>query len=341
MPRRAARDDAHLLHGAQRVFRDVEVLEEDLSAIERDAAENRVARGGRLLVDFLEHEVLVAALFRRDWIPHHALCRLRDRAPLVISELHAGSRDDRHLLVAEKHDVARVREDGWDVGRDEEFLLAEADDDRRTVADRDNLLGVFNRHQDDREHAAHVRQRSADRIVQTVAMHLALDEVGDDLGIRFRLERVSLLLELFLQLQIVLDDPVVNDDDLAGAVAVRMRVLLGRTAVRRPARVPHTVEPIDRLHANGLFQVRELPCRAAQRDAFRADDRHAGGVVAAIFHAAKSLEKNRDDGLAADVSDDSAHTFSPSVGLSCVPPTRRHLSAARGQYPARRRARPR
>jgi hypothetical protein len=61
--------------------RDVQVLEEDLAAIERHAAEDGVARGGRLLVDLLEHEVLVAALLRRDRIPQHALRGLRHSRP--------------------------------------------------------------------------------------------------------------------------------------------------------------------------------------------------------------------------------------------------------------------
>ena len=69
MPRRAAGDDGDLLERAEGLVRDVEVLEEDLAAVERDAAEDRVARGGRLLEDLLEHEVLVAALLRRDRDP--------------------------------------------------------------------------------------------------------------------------------------------------------------------------------------------------------------------------------------------------------------------------------
>ena len=78
-------------------------------------------------------------------------------------------------------------------------------------------------------------------------MHLALDQVRDDLGVGFGLELVSLRLELVLQLEVVLDDAVVDDDDPAGAVAVRMRVFLGGTAVRRPARVADAVETVHRL----------------------------------------------------------------------------------------------
>src|SRR5207247_8415161 len=70
------------------------------------------------------------------------------------SDLHG------HLLVAEKDDVARVREDGGNVGRHEELVVAETDHDRRTVAHRDDLLRVVGRHQDQREQAAHVDRKS-------------------------------------------------------------------------------------------------------------------------------------------------------------------------------------
>ena len=107
----------------ERLVRNVEVRRgRSVAAVERDASEDGVARGGRLLVDLLEHEVLVAALLRRDRIPHHALRRLRDRAPGVVGELDARARDDRHLLVAEEHDIARVAQDRRDVGGDEELV---------------------------------------------------------------------------------------------------------------------------------------------------------------------------------------------------------------------------
>ena len=78
-------------------------------------------------------------------------------------------------------------------------------------------------------------------------MHLALDQVRDDLGVGFGLELVPLRLQLVLQLEVVLDDAVVDDDDAAGAVAVRMGVLFGRPAVRRPAGVADAVQAVDRL----------------------------------------------------------------------------------------------
>ncbi len=80
MPRRTAGDDCDFVECTEGIVRDVEVLEEDLPAIDRDAAENRVSRCSRLFVDLLEHEVPMAALLCGDRIPQHALRRLRDGA---------------------------------------------------------------------------------------------------------------------------------------------------------------------------------------------------------------------------------------------------------------------
>ena len=51
---------------------DLHFAEEDFAGVERDAAQRGVGNGARLLPDFLEHEVLVAALFRLDGIPGDA-----------------------------------------------------------------------------------------------------------------------------------------------------------------------------------------------------------------------------------------------------------------------------
>ena len=73
--------------------------------------------------------------------------------------------------------------------------------------------------------------------LRQVAVVVALDQVGDDLGVGLGAEDVAVVLEVLAQLGVVLDDAVEDDVDLVVAVAVGMRVLLGDPAVRGPARV--------------------------------------------------------------------------------------------------------
>ena len=110
-----------------------------------------------------------------------------------------------------------------------------------------------------------------------------------------------------LQIEVVLDDAVVDDDDLAGAVAVRVRVLLGRPAVRRPARVADAVVAGERVGADDLLEVRQLAGAAAQVDRAVADDRDAGRVVAAVLEPPQPVDEDGHDVLRSDVADDSAH----------------------------------
>ena len=116
------------------------------------------------------------------------------------------------------------------------------------------------------------------------------------------------LLQLVLQVEVVLDDAVVHDDDLAGAVLVRMGVLFGRPAVRGPARVADAVDAFERLRVDRLLEVDELARASAALDLPVADDGDARRVVTAIFKPPQSVDEDGHDFLRAEISDDSAHT---------------------------------
>ena len=62
-------------------------------------------------------------------------------------------------------------------------------------------------------------------------VEFVFDEVRDDLGIGFAHEAVAASDEGLLERDVVFDDAVLHDDECAGAVAVRVRVLLGGAAV--------------------------------------------------------------------------------------------------------------
>ena len=73
VPGGAAGGDGDGGGGAEVVVGDGHVGEEDVAGVEGDAAEDGVADGAGLLVDLLEHEVLVAGLFGLDGVPGDAL----------------------------------------------------------------------------------------------------------------------------------------------------------------------------------------------------------------------------------------------------------------------------
>ena len=117
------------------------------------------------------------------------------------------------------------------------------------------------------------------------------------------------ILKLLLERQIILDDAVVHHHDVALAIAMRMRVLFGGTAVRGPARVADAVTAVHRILPDGLFQVAQLAGGAAHAERIViAINRDARRVVAAVFQALQAVQNDRNRLPFADVADDSAHS---------------------------------
>src|ERR1700686_1265521 len=140
-----------------------------------------------------------------------------------------------------------------------------------------------------------------------------LNQVRDDFRVRLGRELVSFSDQLLLERQVVLNDSVVHDYDLAGAIAMWVRVFFRRTAVSCPARVPDTISAVERLQADYFFQIAQL--------AFRAPDlqpravpchRDPRRIVSPIFQLPQSFNNDRDNLLLAHVSYNAAHRmFAP------------------------------
>src|SRR5664280_1335288 len=135
------------------------------------------------------------------------------------------------------------------------------------------------------------------------------DSFGVGLGTKF----VAFVDQLLLQRDVVLHNAVVHDNDLAGAIAVGMRVLLRGAAMRGPAGMADAVGAVERLQADDLFQVAQLALGAAHLQATAvAGHSNAGGVIAAIFKATQAVNDDRHNSLFSDVSNNPAHNSSPN-----------------------------
>src|SRR4029077_10047313 len=123
--------------------------------------------------------------------------------------------------------------------------------------------------------AAELLQRLAHGFFETnAALGVLFDEMRDDFGVGLGDKLVAFALELLFQLEIILDDAVVDDYDLAAAIAVRVCVFLGRATVRGPAGVANSVGALDRRFLQYFFEVAEFSRRAANFElALFRDDR--------------------------------------------------------------------
>ena len=162
VPGGSAGGDGDLAGVADLVVGDVQVVEEDVAGVEGDAAEGGVADGAGLLVDFLEHEVLVAGLFGLDGVPGDALDFEREGGAVEVGEGDACGGEDGDFAVLEEVDVAGVVEDAGDVGGEEVFAFADADDGGRAHAGGDELVGLVGGEDADGEGSGEALDGAAD-----------------------------------------------------------------------------------------------------------------------------------------------------------------------------------
>src|SRR5215469_2801780 len=103
-----------------------------------------------------------------------------------------------------------------------------------------------------------------------------------------------------------------DDDDASGAVAVRVRVFFGRTAVGSPASVADAVGSFKWLITKGFLEVMQLAGGAAHlQQGAGASHGNARRVIASIFEPAKTLNDDRDDPFLPYVTYNSTHARNP------------------------------
>jgi len=99
VPACPASDDLDFAEGLELLGRDVHLVEEDAACFLADASESGVANGARLLKNLLEHEVLVAALFRHDGVPEHVLHFAVHGTSVEIAELNTIGGEHGHIAI--------------------------------------------------------------------------------------------------------------------------------------------------------------------------------------------------------------------------------------------------
>ena len=310
--RRAAGDDVNPADRANLVRRQLDLRQHDLPAVRRNARSHRIAVRLRLLVDLLQHEVLEAGLLRRHQVPVDVEDALGDGPSVGRHHQGPGPRQHGHLAVLENVHVARMLENRRDVRRDEELALADADDERARVAHRHELIRLVLRQHAERERAAHPLHRPLHRR-HNVAFILVRDQVGHDLRIRLRHERVPGDGQFLAQLEIIFDDAVVDDREFARVVRMRVRVDIRRLAVRRPARVADADRAGERRFLQLLLQHGEPALRLADLEPLAGVDGDARRVVSPILELLQALDQDLLRVPVTDISYNSAHSFVPPL----------------------------
>ena len=269
-----------------------------------------------------EHEVLVFAL----GCGHRAIGdgrgRLLDGRAVDARVAHLIPCYRSHLADGQVGYITHMRKQRGDVAGKQHFLFAVPDDYAARVAEleRDYLVRLLPAHHHDRICAFHSSCHGAHRIFKRAAFaHVRFDEIRNALGVRLRIELVSFGYEFLLQFQVVLEYAVVHDQNIAGAIGVRVSVEVGRPAVRRPARMPDAAVAVRQAIPQFAAELGQLARRLVQlRHTGFVQHRDPRAVVATILERAKPLQNYRSRRSFSYVANDSTHIIHPCCGAPSV-----------------------
>ena len=208
---------------------------------------------------------LVHQLARRARIDDRAF----DGGVVAVVDLDRVARDRDPIALFEIRDPLGQRREREGVGTEVILAVAVSHRQRRAEAGADQQIGMGAHHHAERERAVKLRQhrlrplraarphvrfraRSGARRLRCRSGYGTSRALGDQYASAQRLE--------------ILDDAVVDDDDVADDV--RVRIVLGRRAVRRPARMRDAGEPGEADPRRGVSQdSRACPARGGDRNA--------------------------------------------------------------------------
>ena len=203
---------------------------------------------------------------------------------------------------------AGLGHEGGDRGCDEALALAEPDHERTLLAGAHEHARMVGGHGDERVMPAQLVVGEPGGFHQ-VAVEVLRDQVGHHLRVRLGGELGAACTEAVAQLGPVLDDPVEHDVDAPAGVPVRVRVLLGDSAVRGPAGVADAggaaQVPVRARHR--VAELLEVADRVHAADVAVCHERQPSRVVAAVLEPLEPLEQQVAALARPDVSDDPAH----------------------------------
>ena len=262
-----------------------------------------------LLADFLEHEMGVAALFRRRRIPIHMIGR--GRAPAAQRVVHPRALPPQHgdFLILQDNHIPGVGQDGGNIRGQIHFALAHADHQR--PAQTHAINGVRLVFADHRQgvaalHAAHGLLHGLEHI----ALIQAVQQVRHHLGIRLADKLAALLQQMTAQLHVIFNDAVMHHRQRALHIHMRVRVQVAGLAVGGPAGVADAEAARKGRSGGQFFQLGDAPRAFAHADLAFFQHGDARAVIPPVFQALQPVQQNRLRLSISDVTNNSAHKSS-------------------------------
>ena len=123
MPAGTAGEDANVLEALPRLIVKRDVFKMNPVILERKTSQDRVLDGDRLLIDFFEHEMFVAAFFRHDRIPRDVLELRLANLTGSIEQTDAVALNNGDFMIVEEQDRSSVGKHRRNIRRNKSFTI--------------------------------------------------------------------------------------------------------------------------------------------------------------------------------------------------------------------------
>ena len=205
----------------------------------------------RLLVNFLHHEMLKACFFGSFGIPFDFGQRFFDYFFINIIESNLAVSQTSHFQIADVINLTGVFQNSRNVAGNIAFAVLYADDHRAVLTGNINFTGIFLEHYCQSIGTAHTNHSMAQSIGRSMLVFfiVVVNQLNGNLGISLRIEGVTVMQQLFLQLLIVFDNTVVYGNYIAISTCMRMRISFGRLTMGCPSGMTDTTGTDEALTA--------------------------------------------------------------------------------------------
>ena len=308
---RAAGDNIDFADAADFLLRHGQIAQHHTTLL--NTGRSRLTNGLGLLKNLLEHEVVIAALFRGVHIPVNMVMLLLHRPHQTVVHTDAAGTQNSHFPVVHVGNITGMTDQRRHIGGNEAAVFTVTQQQRCILAGGNHAVGVVSAYDTQCVSALHrvEHPRHGFKKVLTVGI-VIVQQLCHHFRIRFGVEGVTLCHQLSFQLGIVFDDAVVHHGDLAALADMGMGIDIVGLAVGCPTGMADTqyagqVSPCmgqvtehlqpaaGFLHAQAVFTAHGNACR----------------VVTAVLQTAQPIEQNRRCLLFPYESNDSTHIIFP------------------------------
>ena len=192
------------------------------------------------------------------------------------------------------------------IGSDKVFTLAKADNQRIILFGADDFIRLVFAHKHQTIGALDELQHLFDGFFE-ISVILVSHQMSHNLAVRFGHELMSLSNQLFLQAEIVFNNTIMDNDKLAAAVRMGMRVAIRRTAMCRPACVTDTYIAHRHIACQLLTQCIQTAYTFFYTDFVVFINSNAGRIITTILQLAHTVKQKGGCFVITDITYNSAH----------------------------------